>query len=236
MNIGATEKLRMVDQPRKRQMMAIRDACIAASVALPDEVASYFSESSIPPFLQECEEACIALMASCPLTVKDSKPITSIRDIVKLDIVNWNHLNGYWPNPQAAMDCIGQRWVGYATYTILETDDMSLAKSNAPWPNWKHVGCHEELARAYWHWFHALEMGDLTLSDSPDFWGHLSCGATFWGDFGQVSASAFAYTQMTMRAHDLWISVLSNIRQVLIEPFIDLGALRNAMIGEHLRK
>jgi hypothetical protein len=44
----------------------------------------------------------------------------------------------------------------------------------------------------------------------------------FWGDIGKVSAQIFALTQKELGAHDLWISVVDEHTQIIIEPFVNL--------------
>ena len=86
--------------------------------------------------------------------------------------------------------------------------------------------------------FYARKLGSLTLSDSPDFQGTLT-GITkdgertpwFWGDIGTVSASAFALTIKQMDAHDLWISILSSTKQIILEPSVSFSDLFASMLG-----
>lgn len=162
------------------------------------------------------------------LKILEQGLIASQRDILKLNIINWKGLNGYWSNMADALDTISSFFVGQAHYTIIETS-LRDAPNRDDFPGWSHVGNHEYYGRLYWNWFHYNHKGELHFSDSPDFYGTLrwddnktSC---FWGDVGQVSVSAMAHTQKNMDIGDIWISILGENRQVVIEPtvsFIDI--------------
>lgn len=168
----------------------------------------------------------------------DQRMIYNSQDVLKLKIIDWNRLNGYWNNPAEALDAITSWFAGNAYYSIIE-HDIRAAPQRDDFPGWKHVGAHEEIGELFWNDFHDRLNGKLTFSDSPDFYGELygedgKVGNLFWGDIGQVSASAFAHTQKQLSAHDLWISVLSETRQIIIEPLIDINSLYNGRFQMNL--
>ena len=78
-------------------------------------------------------------------------------------------------------------------------------------------------------------MGDLHFSDSPDFHGRItfpdSPNRDFWGDIGKVSASTFIGSLKMMDANDLWISVLDERTQVVIEPLVSIKELWLSMLA-----
>lgn len=157
--------------------------------------------------------------------------ISSQYDFVKLDIIDWNRLNGTSETPADAMRDISSWFIGRACYTIVE-HDLRHAPIRNDFPQWQHVGRrHAALARLFWNDFlHHYPKSDLHFADEPDFSGTLECRdgtrASFWGDIGKVSASAFGLTTIRqMQEHTLWISVLDERRQVIIETIADLQSL-----------
>ena len=134
-------------------------------------------------------------------------------DLLALDIVDFSRLNGYWPNAGAAMRTIFNFLKdGNATYEVFNVPGFDDAPPRDDFPDWSHVGNHVDVARRFWNWFHHhFPQYELNLSDSPDFQcikrGEDSTHF-IWGDFGQVSASAFALCQKLCRAGDMWMSVL----------------------------
>jgi len=159
---------------------------------------------------------------------------TSELDIMKLNIFDWNRLNGSWRNPADALRTISSWFVRNAGYTLAR-EDLTAFPERDDWPGWKHAGRHERLGRLYWNAFHASEMGMITFSDEPDFHGTLILGdgyeSHFWGDVGKVSAQCFAMTQKCMRKGDLWISVLDERTQVIIEACSDIAAAVEKNLG-----
>lgn len=150
----------------------------------------------------------------------------SQRDVLKLGIIDWNRLNGYWPNMADALDTIGNSLIGRASYTVVDTD-LCSAPERDDWPGWKHAGRHAELGRLWWNTFRAqCPESELRFHDEPDFSGVFRFPELpeqwFWGDIGRVSASSFSLTMKKLNAHDLWISVLNEERQVIIEPFVSI--------------
>ena len=53
------------------------------------------------------------------MPVVEQKLIESERDIMKLDIIDWNRLNGSWANSFDALQTITSWFVHKAYYTIL---------------------------------------------------------------------------------------------------------------------
>lgn len=145
-------------------------------------------------------------------------------DLMSLNIIDWNRLNGCWYSPDEAVVTITSWFRGHALATECVIHNFKDApEAEKPFPGWDHVGGHESEGMLYWNWFYWNHPGGvLKFSDSPDFYGKFEDGERFWGDIGKVSASAFAMSQKMMRAHDLWISDLYNGRHVLIEPMIDI--------------
>lgn len=160
-------------------------------------------------------------------TIKDSY------DIMKLNIIDWNRLNGSWSNAGEALKTITSWFKGRAQYSIVEYD-LTIAPNRNDWPEWNHIGNHERMGRLYWNTFKGREIEGETLvfSDAPDFYGKMvafeGCSrkfVDFWGDIGRVSAQAFAITQKSMRAHDIWISLPDEKHQIIIEVQSDIKAL-----------
>lgn len=145
-------------------------------------------------------------------------------EIMELGIIDWGRLNGTWPNEGAAVKTIGRGLLGNATYTSIERDLRGYPE-RADWPGWQHAGNHEYLGRLYWNMFRAtFPHSELVFADEPDFYGTIREGGieqSLWGDIGRVSAQCFALTVGRMRPGDLWVSVLDEQRQVIIESHHD---------------
>ena len=150
--------------------------------------------------------------------------ISSAIDLLGLDIIDFNRLNGVWKDPGEAMNTILSWFDGVAIATEVKVHDYFNAPMRDDFPGWKHIGTHEKIGRYYWNWFWwHHENGNLYFSDAPDFYGNLEDGSRFWGDIGKISASAFARTQKQMRDHDIWVTLKGDgSRQVVIEPKINI--------------
>lgn len=166
-------------------------------------------------------------------------PVRDQLDIVSLDIIDFNRLNGCFRNSAEAITTIfswfnPHNFSGHkiATVTIIEVPDFFNAPQRDDWPGWEHSGRHVEVGRNYWNWFFLGQpKGELHLGDSPDFYGQLPNEHNFWGDIGKVSASTFAMVQKTLGANDLWISLLDEGKtQVIIETHLDLGRAYSGQI------
>ncbi len=148
-------------------------------------------------------------------------------DLMALDIIDFDRLNGYWPNPGAAMRTIFSHIKdGRASYSIYQVPDFDSVPSREDFPKWKHTGDHLQLGKRFWNWFlFKFPQYELNLMDSPDFQAIKRTGERsdwIWGDFGRVSASAFAWSQKMMRPGHIWISVMDDgYRHVVITSHID---------------
>lgn len=165
------------------------------------------------------------------MEVIEQNIITSQYDFVRLGIIDWNRLNGTSATIADAMHDISSWFIGHAAYTIIG-HNLKHAPERDDFPGWSHAGStHERLGRLFWNDFklHYPE-GELIFSDEPDFYGTLRSDgkdeSNLWGDIGHVSASAFALTAIRqMQKGDLWISVLGDDRQIIIEVLDDLQQL-----------
>lgn len=164
------------------------------------------------------------------MTIIKQFQVKTKKDIERLNIIDFNRLNGHWQYSDQAMATIFSWFKHKAKVTIYEIEGYEDAPDRGDFPEWQHVGNHEREAKEYWNWFRSAHPdAELNLSDSPDFCGTFRNGNRFFGDFGQVSASAFAYTQKQLREHDLWISVLGHIH-VIIEPMFNIWKAHQDMI------
>ncbi len=169
--------------------------------------------------------------------IVEQETIRSSDDISKLNIINWSRLNGYWDNnPARVMQFITGWLMNKATYTIAHVP-LRTYPALATWPGWKQGGRQEELGRLFWNSFLAAGKATLTFSDEPDFEGTMQTDARpepfqIYGDIGKVSASTFAFTLARMREGDLWISVLDEETQVILELLFDLRDAVESFLDE----
>jgi len=70
-------------------------------------------------------------------------------DIFKLNIMDWNRLNGYWCSPSEAVHTIASWFKGHTHYTVMDAD-LREAPDRGDFPGWDHVGDHERQGRLYW--------------------------------------------------------------------------------------
>ena len=141
--------------------------------------------------------------------------LKTIRDILSLDIVDLNRLNGYWSNPA---ECIDSMWSwltmngkGGFFASWVEPDTWGQ-HTREDFPEWKHVGNHVSVGIDYWAWFMSTRQNDsdsLSFSDSPDFYGDIGSNH-FWGDIGKCSPDVITRTVKQMQAGDLWISLVGD--------------------------
>lgn len=156
-------------------------------------------------------------------TAKRHGLFKSPSDLLSLEIIDFNRLNGSWANPGAAMDTIFSHLRdGRASYVVYDVPEFWEAPLSPGFPEWNHVGNHPAIGRQLWNWFRwRLPEYELKFMDSPDFCATRSTGGRthfIWGDIGTVSASAFAYSQKLMRQGDMWMSILDDgSRHVLID-------------------
>jgi hypothetical protein len=159
-------------------------------------------------------------------------------DISKLQIINWSRLNGDFDNnPARVMQFITGWLMNKANYTIAHVP-LRTYPALATWPGWKQGGRQEELGRLFWNSFLAAGTATLTFSDEPDFEGTILTDARpepfqVYGDIGKVSASTFTFTLARMSEGDLWISVLDEETQVILELLFDLHDAVACFLDEH---
>jgi hypothetical protein len=172
------------------------------------------------------------------MKLKTQKQIKTKDDIFELGIIDFNRLNGVFQNPNDALNTIFSWYELGAIVSIIDCSDIwGEVKTRNDFPGWKHVGTHVEVGKKYWDFFWAnfegLENTWLQFSDSPDFQGAIE-GKTFWGDIGQVSASAFAISQKQMDKGSLWITIIDNGNtHVLIESLVNIvDIFGNMCFGE----
>lgn len=158
--------------------------------------------------------------------------IRTEQDMFDLNIVDWGRLNGYWRSPAAAAHTLAS-WFANTSHATLLNIDIRHAPARNDFPRWEHVGGHVDIGRLYWNWFQYMHKGELIFSDSPDFYGTITFDEGdehhFFGDIGKVSPMALALTQKQMLAGDVWITIRSATRQLLIEPFVSLFGIWSEM-------
>jgi len=152
---------------------------------------------------------------------------------LEAEIIDFNRLNAVWKNSGDALKTIFSWFDNVATITKVRIPDFHDAPIRDDWPEWKNIGNHPQIGKAYWNWFFLHhERGELNFSDAPDFYGEFEGGGMFWGDIGKVSASTFAMTQKGMSAGDLWISLLEDGGlQVVIECHINIVEIAIPLSG-----
>jgi hypothetical protein len=145
--------------------------------------------------------------------------ITSVDQILALDIIDWNRLNGYWTNPAEALHDIASVLVNGSAYSIWQTA-FHLAPARSDWPGWSHPGQHVPIAQLFWNWFFWKKKGTLAFADAPDFSGTLVLQGKrirFWGDIGKASPITFLETLKQMDVHDIWIILPDAQTQIVLE-------------------
>ena len=167
-------------------------------------------------------------MSVSQIEVLEQGMIESPIDLLKLDVVDWNRLNGYWRNPGEALERVGSWFVNTTRYAKLHINLYSYPERD-DFPGWKHRGDHEKMGQLFWNYFHYRFKGTLAYSDCPDFEGTLTYSngdeIRCWGDIGKVSPIGLVEAQRQMSAFDLWISVVDAGTQVVLEPFVSLRGL-----------
>ena len=156
--------------------------------------------------------------------------ITDFNDFVDLHIIDWSRGNSLWGNnPHRAMKVMESLVVGKMTAIIADVD-ITRAPRRTDWPNWQHAGDHETLAHSWWDTFYYRFGGTgslMKLADAPDFGGELvfpedNLRRGFWGDIGQASVGAFFDALRNTEAGDLWITIVNEQSQVVLESQLDL--------------
>jgi hypothetical protein len=175
------------------------------------------------------------------MEIVEQKYITSLRDIGRLNVIDFNRCNRYWENNFVrALEYIGNCLINTSAYTIVH-EDMRAYPDRDDFPDWEHVGkTHRPLGKLYWNMFHALYEGKLIFHDMPDFSGTMFFDSpisqvSFLGDIGRVSASTFGLEVLpNVNRGDLWISVVSYDTHIIIEFLEDIGRFLHAGVSQLL--
>lgn len=161
-------------------------------------------------------------------SIVKTAPFQSEEDLLRLDIIDWDRLHGYWDSSAEAVRAISSWLIGTSIYVVIRCN-LYEAPERDDWPGWRHTGRHPEIGRLYWNWFHWRKQGHLFFSDAPDFYGKLQLPDgrlhSFLGDIGRVSPPTFIQAFKSLGAHEFWISVLDPHTQVLIEPLMSICEL-----------
>jgi len=167
----------------------------------------------------------------------------SIDDITRLNFIDFKRTNGHWEdNIYRAIQATSNLLVNTTAYTVVEID-LKAFPVRDDWSEWGHIGNHEGLGKLYWNFFFYEFEGyssQLRFADMPDFTGSFidkeGKEHTIYGDVGQVSVSTFAVDVLPrLRCNDLWVSVLDERRQIILEPFIDISDAFKAYLEELYR-
>ncbi|HEX2614877.1 MAG TPA: hypothetical protein VHL10_05240 [Nitrososphaera sp.] len=154
----------------------------------------------------------------------------SAEEVTALHMIDFKRTNGYWEdNTLKGIETVASWLVGTTAYTVAEID-LSRYPTRSDWPGWNHRGYHEPIGKLYWNFFFAQfekQGGKLCFSDAPDFAGSFidteGVERRVFGDVGEVSVSTFVLDVLPhLRDQDLWISVLDEHHQVILEPLINL--------------
>jgi hypothetical protein len=142
-------------------------------------------------------------------------------DLVALNIIDFGRQNGHpFRGPHraihAAFGC-----ASCLTYSVVHMD-LTGYPQQPGWPHWEHAGNHVYLGRLYWNAFYSsYKKGSiLRFHDAPDFSGRIAYpeySINFWGDIGTVSTMACIESVRMMKPGDLWISVVSEKTQIILE-------------------
>lgn len=162
-----------------------------------------------------------------PLQVLREGVINDPLTLPKLDIIDYGRpslFGGAW----GAIDAINS--VVVCGFEYLEIKMNLCAYPEQPgFPDWSHVGDHEEIGRLYWNMFKSrFPDGTLRFHDSPDFSGTINFdgfNSNFRGDIGKVGPMAFYESIITSQPGDLWITVFGN-RQVILSATVNAYVLR----------
>lgn len=147
--------------------------------------------------------------------------IDSEDTLVRLGIVDFGRNNDkLFDGPHNAIRLVSLFCVKTMSYTVLE-QDLEQYEAQPGMPDWHHIGVHEGIGRRYWNMFKThFPSSVIEFHDSPDFSGELRephMDVDFAGDIGTVSASAFLDSLRHMLPGDLWISIVSDKMQVILE-------------------
>ena len=144
-------------------------------------------------------------------------------------------INNWWPYLEQWLIEFPVHWSILELYQPISSSwaDIWIAK-HGPWYHGGHSQeAHNRLGMAYAAFMTESEYGTLdsiTLQDSPDFVGHLG-DKRIMGDVGDCSALAMFNALGSFFFHDLWVSVLGDRTQVILEFWYGPGALRADLLG-----
>lgn len=158
------------------------------------------------------------------VTILEQGIISSVGDFVRLNIVDWKR-HKPCKSEQQAMDVVSSWFVNRFAYTIAKVDLFKYPERD-DFPGWKHAGNHEEIGQMFWNHFKYCFDGELRFHDSPDFSGviyHRNSTPQeypFYGDIGKVSPMAIRDIIDGLYPYTLWISVVDEHTQVILERLI----------------
>lgn len=149
--------------------------------------------------------------------------IQSYRDLVRLNIIDWNRYTSHWKNPLHAMEIVGGWVVGFR-YSIVTTSLDEFPIHN-DFPEWHHAGGpnHHGLGHDFWNCFQCVFKGEIFYHDQPEISGwvchpDLTPGKRdFMGDIGLVSPISFLDSTKHMPYPDFWISARDESTLVFLE-------------------
>src|SRR5690348_12234864 len=178
--------------------------------------------------------ACGSVPKGATMAIIKQGTFKAPEDVWNMQCVDWQRLNGHWRNQVEAANHLASWLVDTCSWSLIE-HDLRSAPDRSDFPVWTHGEQHAELGRLYWNWFHAGYDGMLIFGDEPDFGGTIRWddGETvhILGDIGVVAVSTFALCVKQLRAHDLWVSVLDDHTQFVIEPLVSLTDIRAEQWG-----
>lgn len=172
------------------------------------------------------------------VTIVEKGIIRSASDFIRLNIVDWKRFSPYWDSEQHAIDTLSTWFVGRFDYTIAKVNLFQYPERN-DFPGWKHAGNHEEIGEMFWNHFKYCFEGELNFHDSPDFSGtiyHKDRTPQEWrfcGDIGKVSPIAMRDTVQGLSSYTMWISVIDEHTQIILERLIPQDPNMTFMITGH---
>jgi hypothetical protein len=146
-------------------------------------------------------------------------------DLARLGIVDWHRYKQHWESPHHAIETVGSRFVNNFSFMVVRLNLLEYPQRD-DFPGWNHIGDHEYYGKLYWNHFHYVFEGKLHFHDRPDFSGVIihkdkkPVEWPFWGDIGQVSPITLLDTWRALLPHTMWISVLDEHTQVILEPLV----------------
>lgn len=169
------------------------------------------------------------------VTIVEQGIIRSINDFVRLNIVDWERFSPYWKSEQNAIDVISRSFVNRFYCTIAKVDLLQYPERN-DFPGWSHVGDHVSIGKLFWNHFKYCFDGRLVFHDSPDFSGYFYNRKPtprkhhFRGDIGKVSPIAMKEAATILGPYSMWISVIDEHTQIILEKLIPIDPNMDLMI------